>query len=106
MKTVPPEARLIEFKVLSEDKVAKIIMNMKAKHCKLDSIPTQIIKEALPQIKLALTKMINILLQSGKFTKMWKSTLVKPLIKKLYLDRIKGSYRHVSNLNFCPKFQM
>ena len=59
-RTPPAKARLMEFKVLSEDKVAKIIMNMKTKQCKLDTIPTQIIKEALPQIKLALTKMGNI----------------------------------------------
>ena len=44
-------------------------MNMKTKQCELDTIPTQIIKEALSQIKSALTKMVNISLQSGKFAK-------------------------------------
>ena len=78
-------------------------MNMKTKQCKLDTIPTQIIKEALLQIKSAQTKMVNISLQSGKFAKKWKTTLVKPLIKKLNLDRIKGSYQPVSNLEFLSK---
>ena len=66
-RTTPAEARLMEFKVLSVDEVVKIIMNMKTKQYKLDTIPTKIIKEALPQIKLALSKMVNISLQSGKF---------------------------------------
>ena len=81
MRTTPAEARLTEFTVLSEDEIAKIIINMKTKQCELDTIPTQIIKEPLPEIKLALTKMVNISLQSGKFAKMWKTELVKPLIK-------------------------
>ena len=47
--------------------------------------------------------MVNISLQTGKFAKKGKTTLVKPLIKKLNLDRIKGSYRPVSNLKFLSK---
>ena len=90
LRAAPAEARLIEFKVLSEEEVVKIIMNIKTKHCKLDTIPTHIIKEALPQIKSAFTKMVNILLQSGTFAKKWKTTLLRPLIKKLNLDRIKA----------------
>ena len=103
LRTAPAKVRLMEFKVLSEDEVAKIIMNMKTKQCKLDTIPTQIIKEASPQIKLAMTKMVNTLLQSGTFAKKWNTALVKPLIKKLNLDRIKGSYRPVNNLKFLSK---
>ena len=103
LKTAPAEDRLMEFKVLSEDEVAKIIINMKTQQWTLDTIATQIIKEALPQIKLALTKMVNISLQSGKFAKNWKTTLVKLLIKKLNFDKIKGSYRSVINLNFLSK---
>ena len=103
LRTAPAEARLMEFKVLLEDEVAEINMNMKTKQCKLDTIPTKIIKEALPQIKLVLTKMVNISLQSGKFAKKWKITLVKPLIKKLNLDRNKSSYMPVSNLKFLSK---
>ena len=82
-KTAPVEAQLTEFKVVCEDEVAKIIMNMKTKQCKLDIMPTHIIKEALPQIKSALTKMFNISLLGGTFAKKWKTTLVRPLIKKL-----------------------
>ena len=78
-------------------------MNMKSKQCELDTILTHIIKEALLQIKSALTKMVNISLQSGTFAKMWKTTLVKLLIKKLNLDRIKASYRSVSNLKLMSK---
>ena len=70
---------------------------------KLNTIPTQITKEALPQIKNSSTKMVNISLQRGKFSKKWKTALIKLLIKKLTLDRIKGSYRPVSNLNVLSK---
>ena len=38
MRTVPVEARLTEFKTVSEEEVAKIIMNMKTKQCELDTI--------------------------------------------------------------------
>ena len=58
-------------------------MNMKTKQCKLDTILTHIIKEALPQIKATLTKMVNISLQNGTFAKKWKTALVRPLIEKL-----------------------
>ena len=91
VRTAPVETRLTEFKTVSEEEVAKIIMNMKTKQCELDTILTHNIKEALLQIKSALTQMVNISLQSGTFAKTWKTTLVKPLIKKLDLDRIKAS---------------
>ena len=90
IRTAPVETRLTEFKAVSEEEVVKILKNMKTKQCELDTILTHIIKEALPQIKSALTKMVNISLSSGKFAKMWKTALVKPLIKKLNLDRIKA----------------
>ena len=60
MRTAPADARLTECKVVSEEEVARIIMNMKTKHCELDTIPTLISNEALWQIKSALTKMVNI----------------------------------------------
>ena len=100
---MPAEARLTKFKVVSEDEVAKIIMKKKTKQCELDTIPMQIIKEALPQIKSALTKMVNMSLHSGKFAKTWKTAFIRPLIKKLNLDRIKASYMPVSNLKFLSK---
>ena len=52
MRTAPVEARVTEFKAISEEEVDKIIMFMKTKQCELDTIPTHTIKEALPQIKL------------------------------------------------------
>ena len=81
MQTVPSEARLTEFKVISKEQVAKIIMNTKTKQCGLETIPIHMIKEALPQIKSSLTKMVNISLHSGQYDKKWKTTLVRPLIK-------------------------
>ena len=47
--------------------------------------------------------MVNISPQGCKFAKKWKTTLVKPLIKKPNLDRINSSYRPVSNLKFLSK---
>ena len=82
-RTAPAKAKLTEFKDISKEEVVKSIMNMKAKHCELDTIPTHIIKEALQQIKSALTKMVTISLQSGTFAKKWNTALVRPLIKKL-----------------------
>ena len=39
-RTAPAKTRQTEFKVLSEDEVAEIIMNMKTKQCELDTTPT------------------------------------------------------------------
>ena len=83
VRTAPAEARLTEFKVVSKEDVAKIFMNMKTKHWELDTIPTNMIKEALPQIKSALSKMVNISLQSGTFATKLKTALVRPLIKAI-----------------------
>ena len=47
--------------------------------------------------------MVNISLQSVTFAKKWKTTLVRPLIKKLNLDRIIASYRPVRNPKFLSK---
>ena len=103
MRTAPVEARVTEFKAVSGEEVAKIIINMKTKQYELDTIPTHIIKEAVPQIKSALTKMVYISLQSVTFPKNMEDCISQVSDLKPNLDRIKASYRPVSNLKFLSK---
>ena len=69
----------------------------------LDPVPTTLLKNILPGILPAITKIINLSLQSGSFLRKWKTTVVTPLMKKLGMDLVMTSYRLVSNLSYLSK---
>ena len=73
--------------------------------CKLDLIPTKIIKKKqvdkfAPLLSLIVSKSLN----KACFPDRWKITVMRPLIKKCNLDRIDKNYRSVSNHAFKSKF--
>ena len=70
------------FEPLMEDEVAKVIMGMASKSCESDPVPINLLKEILPQVIKAITKIINTSLESGIFASQWKVALVKPLFKE------------------------
>ena len=55
------------FKEISQDQVRKIIISTKSKSCELDPIPTTLLKNILPIVLPAITKIINLSLQCGLF---------------------------------------
>ena len=55
------------FKEVSEDQVQRLVMRTKSKSCELDLIPTTLLKNILPSILPAITKIINLSLLSGIF---------------------------------------
>ena len=83
---------LENFTNLMEDEVEKIIMSMPTKSCKLDAIPTKVLKEISTPLLPLLTKIINLSLTEGLFAEEWKVAIICPLLKKPGLDHICGNY--------------
>ena len=84
-------------------KCKKIIMSMPTKSCKLDVLPTKVLKDTVTPMLPLLTKIINLSLTEGLFVEEWKVALIHPLLKKPGLDLICRNYRPVSNLPFPSK---
>ena len=83
-----------------EEEVAKIIRASPSKSCGLDPLPTWHIK-SLDSLTAIITTMVNYSLNSDIFPIVFKSALVRPLLKKPTVEpEVLGNYRPVSNLAF------
>jgi hypothetical protein len=92
------------FDPVSTNDVIKIIKNSPSKSCRLDPIPTDLLKACVNELAPSVTSIINKSLQSGVCPDAFKKALVIPLIKKANLDQeTLGNYRPVSNLSFLSK---
>ena len=69
-----------EFEPLMEDKVTKVIMSMGSKSCEIDPVPTNLLKEILPQEIKPITKIINTSLELDVSACQWKVAITKPLL--------------------------
>ena len=98
--TVPIMSRLVP---MTENEVGKVINSLKTKSCKMDIIPTGILKQLTPVILPLITKIVNLSLMQGEFCRSWKTAVVRPLLKKLGLALIHSNYRPVGNLTFISK---
>ena len=96
-------SRLAEFRPFNQTEVKKIILSMKTKSCELDALPTKLLKECIEDILPTITNMVNISLQDGVFASGWKTSIIRPLLKKPNLDPIPSNYCPVSNLSFLSK---
>ena len=96
--------QLSDFCPVSLTQVRKLISSLPAKHCKLDPIPTWLLKEVLDELLPHITKLFNLSLSSGTFPASFKTSLLLPLLKKPNLD-INGlkNYRPIANLPFLGK---
>ena len=47
--------------------------------------------------------MLNLSMQTGEFSEVWKEALVTPILKREGLDTIFKNYRPISNLQFVSK---
>ena len=50
-----------------------------------------------------ITSLVNISLRNGVFASRWKTSIIRPLLKKSTLDLISSRYCPVSNLSFLSK---
>ena len=70
------------FTNLTEDEVEKIVMSMPTKSCKLDVLPTKVLKDIVTPMLPLLTKIINLSLTEGLFAEEWKVAIICLLPKK------------------------
>ena len=95
---------LSTFHSVSEETVKKVILNATPTSCELDPIPTPLLVECLDALLPTITSVINDSLVSGSFPDIFKSALVKPLLKKPSLDpNDLKNFRPMSNLSFLSK---
>ena len=72
--------------------------------CELDPVPTHLFINCLDTILPVLTRILNDSLHSGVFPQIFKTAVIKPLLKKPTLDpNDLKNYRPVSNLPFISK---
>ena len=94
---------LAEFRSFDQMEAKKIIIDMKTKSCELDALPKKLLKDCLDDILLTITDLVNISLWDRVFASRWKTSVIRPLLKKTNLDLILSSYCPVSNLPFLSK---
>ena len=98
-----PEVKLESFKSLSLQDVHDVIMQLSSASCKLDPIPTWLVKLCLPELIPSITRIVNLSLQEGRFPDHWKTALLKPKLKKFCMSPLFENFRPVSNLLFLSK---
>ena len=92
-----------KFAPLTADQVYNLIAGMQTKSCKLDLIPTHILKWVLSVLIPLITHIVNTSLSSTCFCEEGKTSVVRPLLRKKGLDLLEKNYWPVSNLPFLSK---
>src|SRR5277367_3692247 len=99
-----PPLSLPEFVPATVTEVKCIILSLSNATCELDPIPTSLLKSCIDTLAEPITTLINLSLSEGAFPTIFKTAVVKPLLKKHSLPRDDlSSYRPISNLNFVSK---
>ena len=92
------------FKLVSIDEIKQLILSSPKSTCLLDPVPSNLLPHCIDSIAPIITRIVNLSLSSGVFSKQLKSALVKPLLKKSNLDpNDLKNYRPISNLSFLSK---
>ena len=79
--------------------MSKIIGKIASKLCKIDPIPTKILKKVLPSVIGLITSIVNNSITTGIFAQSWKTAIVHPILKKAGLALQLSNFRTVSNLS-------
>ena len=94
----------IDFDPVSEDEVRKTVLESPPMSCRLDPIPTTLLKECINELVPFITKLVNQSLTIGIVPKVFKISHVRPELKKPNLDRNElKNYRPIANLLFVAK---
>ena len=96
--------KLTCFQPVSSEYVKKMCLKCAPKSCELDMIPTELLFQCIDEVVPSLTYVINSSITTGCVPDIFKSAIVRPLIKKPSLDKnVLKNYRPVSNLSFISK---
>ena len=68
---------------MTNEEIEREILSMKNKTCELDTIPTNLLKDILLAVIKIIMQIVNMSLTTGTFPLDWKTTIVRPLIKRL-----------------------
>ena len=91
---------------MTSAEVRKVLAGITNKYCELDAVDTKFLKDGLDYILEEITDLINFSLQFGQFPRKWKTSIVRPLIKKINscnLDLTFQNFRPINNVNFFSK---
>ena len=91
------------FTTVDHKDVIKFIRKSPSKSCKLDPIPTEILKDIVVKISPLPTALINCSLENRVFPDKMNEAFLKLLLKNINLDHIKKNYRPVTCIAFVGK---
>lgn len=77
---------LSQFDCFSDDDIKELITSSNKNCCPLEPLPCSLLSASVDALLPIITRMVNLLLQSGVFAMTWKNALVRPLLKKCDLD--------------------
>ena len=75
---------------MASSDVLKLISTSVIKSCPLDPVPASVFKQCISVLVPVITAIINKSICSGVVPDCFKLALLKPLLKKIHLDRLQG----------------
>ena len=83
--------------------MCKVVRESSNASCRLDPVPTWLVKSCLDVLAPSITEMVNLSLLSGCVPENWRTAVVIPLLKKPGLHLVYKNFRPVSNLPLISK---
>ena len=96
-------SRMPNFIPVFNDDIKEVIRTAPSKHCKLDPLPINIMKEHMDVLAYYTAKLVNISFDTGFFSDKLKEAILHPLIMNIKLEPIFTNFRPVSNLSYLSK---
>ena len=95
--------RMPNFTPVFNDDIKEVIRTAPPKHCKLDHLPINIMKEHMDVLAYYIAEIVNISFDTGHFSDELKEAILHPLIKNIKLEPIVTNFKPVSNLSYLSK---
>ena len=91
------------FTPVFNDDIKEIIRTAPSKHCKLDSLPMNMMKEHKDVLASYIAEIVDISFDTGHFSDKLKEAILCPLIKNIKLEPTFTNFRPVLNLSYLSK---
>ena len=102
-ETFQTEMRLKKFSHVLYTDIKELVATTPNKSCKLDPIPTALLKSNIGVLALVIADIVNISLGNGKVCQDLKEALLRPLVKGNLDHNLLPSFRPVSDLSYLSK---